>query len=102
MQELWTPPRKVTPDKRHAEGGSMFDDQMENVMDVKKRVAQDMARLVDHLQQRPDHTVYVGGAEDRMKLRAVFNSWYMNGMLNHHPNIRIEYGVPDGAIRVAE
>ncbi len=98
---LWTP-QKVMPDQRHKEGGSMFDDQMENTEDLQKRVAQDMATLIDHLQKRPDHTVYVGSSEDRDKLRQVFNHWYMNGVLTHHPHIRIEYGVPDGAIRLAE
>ena len=98
---LWTP-QKVLPDQRHKEGGSYFDDQMEDSTDKDARVRKEALRLLDHLQKRPDHTVYVASSDDRDKMRQVFNSWYMNKLLSHHPNIRIEYGVADGAIRVAE
>ncbi len=98
---LWTP-QKVMPGERHIEGGSYFDDQMEDTTDRDSRIRQEAARLLDHLQQRPDHSVYVGSTDDRDKMRSVFNHWYMNGVLSHHPNIRIEYGVADGSIRVAE
>ena len=98
---LWTP-QKVMPTERHDEGGSYFDDQLDDTSSMQTRVAKDMATLIDHLQKRPDHTVYVGSSEDRDKLRQVMNWWFMEGMLTHHPNIRIEYGVADGSIRVAE
>ena len=98
---LWTP-QKVMPDQRHKEGGSMFDDQMEDTTVMQKRIVEEAARLLDHLQKRPDHTVYVSSADERGKMRMVFNEWFKSGALTHHPNIRIEYGVADGAIRVAE
>lgn len=101
MTKLWTP-QKVMPTERKREGGSHFDDEMVDTETVRQQVMIDMARLIDHINKRRDHTVYVSGAEEREQLRQVFNSWYMNSMIDHHPNIRIEYGVKQGSIRVAE
>lgn len=99
--QLWTPPR-VAPTERKTEGGSHFDDEMMLERDRALMVQLDYERLVDHLRQRPDHTVYVGSAEERGKLREVFNHMFRNDVINYHPNIRIEYGVPTGSIRIAE
>ncbi len=101
MTELWTP-SKVMPTERKWDGGSQFDDEMEDTEAARKRVVVEMTRLIDHINKRPDHTVYVGSSQDREQLRAVFNNWYMKGSIAHHPNIRIEYGVVEGSIRVAE
>ncbi len=103
-KELWTPtktlPRKSLPTQRKSEGGSYFDDELEDQAAIDERFARSMQELVEHLRQRPDHTVYVGSAEDRTKMRVVFNSWAKHGVLSHNPNIRIEYGIPEGGIRV--
>jgi hypothetical protein len=106
MDDLWTPTqqheRRVRPDSRKTEGGSTFDDELATEESKAKSLAEQARQLLIHLNQRPDHTVYVGSAEEREKMRDVFNWWKREGALNHNPNIRIEYGVPDGAIRVAE
>jgi hypothetical protein len=103
---LWTPPetfdRRVMPTVRKKEGGSQFDDELETEEVVAKRYAADVAELLVHLNQRPDHIVYVGSDEERTKMREVFNHWKREGVLMHNPDIRIDYGVPDGAIRVGD
>ena len=114
MTELWTPgqakdvvevhqaERVVLPNERKHEGGSHFDDELDL---ESKRMADLQAegrRLVDHLRERPDHIVYVASIEDRDNMRAVFNFWFNAGILTHHPSIKIDYGVADGAIRITE
>ena len=103
---LWTPPetfdRRVMPTERKGLGGSYFDDELETEEAVAKRYAEDVKELLVHLNSRPDHTVYVGSDEDRGKMREVFNHWKREGALIHNPNIRIDYGVADGAIRVGD
>ncbi len=105
-QELWTPTkaheRRVQPTTRKLEGGSQFDDEfgLERVAEDKLLAAR--AELIDHLNKRPDHTVYVASVDEREKMRTVFNSWYQWKVINHNPTIRIDYGVADGAIRVSE
>ena len=106
MDDLWTPTqqhaRRVRPDSRKVEGGSIFDDELASEEVKANALAEQARQLLIHLNQRPDHTVYVSSAEEREKMRGVFNWWKREGALTHNPNIRIEYGVPDGAIRVAE
>ena len=103
MSRLWTPPNAtVQPTERKWDGGSQFDDELIFITDKDKDLAKEGARLVDHLQQRPDHTVYVGSVESRDELRSVFNLWYQSGALNYHPDIKIDYGVVDGSIRIGE
>lgn len=100
---LWTPEdARVQPDERKWDGGTYFDDEMGLEIDKTQAIQIEYDRMIDHLRQRPDHTVYVGSAEDRGKLREVFNHMFSQNVLNYHPNIRIEYGVPDGQIRIAE
>ncbi len=112
--ELWTPgratdiveveqkPRHVMPDERKHDGGSYFDDEMQTEEQVARALAQQVAELLVHLSERPDHVVYVGSVEDRSNIREVFNWWVREGALEKHPNIRIDYGVPSGGIRVGE
>lgn len=112
--ELWTPGKArdmvpvepvkqmVVPEIGKAEGGSYFDDEMEERSRMEARVEKQAADLRAHLNARPDHTVYVGSVEDRAKMRAAFNVWYRHGLINHNPTIKIEYGVVEGGIRVAE
>lgn len=102
MQELWTPPVMQVPDVRKDEGGSYFDDEMQTKEQVARAYADKVRELLHHLNERPDHVVYVGSVEDRDELRQVFNSWKAQGGLGHHPNIRIDYGVAEGAIRVGD
>ena len=108
MDKLWIPPdtkpyeRRVMPKVRKKEGGSLFDDELETEEVVAKRYAADVAELLVHLNQRPDHIVWVGSESERGKLREVFNHWKREGALMHNPNIRIDYGVADGAIRVGD
>ena len=94
--------RTVKPTERKAEGGSQFDDELESERVANKKFSDEMIRLVEHIQQRPDHTVYVGSADERGKMREVFNDWNKRGWISHNPNIRIDYGVADGAIRVGD
>ena len=111
MPELWTPDKMVEvetpaqrekPTERKFEGGSYFDDELRTVEEVAAELRRQTEELLIHLNQRPDHTVYVGSSKDREELRAVFNYWKREGVISYNPNIRIEYGVPEGQIRVAE
>ena len=100
MNELWTPGH-VAPTERKSDGGSHFDDELETTAGKQAAVQREYRQMVEHLQQRPDHKVYVSGTEERAKMRQVFNHMFTEGILTHHPDIRIEYGVADGAVRIA-
>ena len=102
VEEIWTPPIMQLPDERKRDGGSVFDDEMQTKEQVAKDYANQVKQLLEHLNQRPDHVVYVGSVEDRANMRQVFNWWVQKGALMRHPNIRIDYGVADGAIRVGD
>jgi len=114
MPRLWTPGRskeKIEVDVKEVmqmptegkkDGGSYFDDELETVREHNAQLITDMENLVAHLRERPDHVVFVGGVEERSQLRTVFNHWVKQGVIAHNPNIRIDYGVADGAIRVGE
>ena len=101
MEELWTP-KKVVPDIRKDEGGSYFDDEMEDTKTHQQKFREAVIELVKHINARPDHTVFVASADERTKMRVVFNSWREGGLIQSHPTIKIDYGVPDGTIRVDE
>jgi len=114
MPELWlpgsatdkvtveTPARRSLPDHRKPDGGSYFDDELATEEQKAAELAAEVRELCHHLNARPDHVVYVGTAKDRDELRQVFNWWKREGAIGHNPNIRIDYGVPEGAIRVGE
>ena len=102
MQEIWIPPTVELPDERKYDGGSYFDDELQTKEEVATALAQGARDLLLHLNARPDHVVYVGSREERTKMREVFNWWMRESVLSHNPNIRIDYGVADGAIRVGE
>ena len=102
MQEITTPPPVELPTERKSDGGSYFDDELQTKEEVAAALAQGARDLLLHLNARPDHVVYVGSVEDRSNMRAVFNWWVREGALREHPNIRIDYGVANGAIRVGE
>ena len=102
MQEIWTPAPRELPDERKADGGSYFDDELRTKEEVAAELGRQVKELLMHLNARPDHTVYVGSVEDREHMRSVFNWWKSEGALTHNPNIRIDYGIPEGGIRVME
>jgi hypothetical protein len=100
MNQLWTPGH-VAPTKRKTDGGSHFDDELETTSHREKTIQSEYDTMVEHLNQRPDHKVYVGSSEERAKMREVFNHMFAHKVILRHPDIRIEYGVADGAIRIA-
>jgi len=104
--ELWVPTqaheRRVKPTERKWDGGSQFDDEFGLERDAEAKLLAARDELIDHLNKRPDHIVYVASVDEREKMRLVFNSWYQWKVINHNPSIRIDYGVADGAIRVSE
>lgn len=81
------------------QGGSYFDDELESANTVFMNMVKD---LLAHLRERRDHVVYVGSTKDREQLREVFNWWKREGFIDHNPTIKIDYGVPEGTIRVTE
>jgi len=102
---MWLPEtfeRRERPDLRKKDGGSWFDDELATEEQKANELAMAARELMIHLAQRPDHVVYVGSVEERDKMRVVFNSWKMQGVLSHNPNIKIDYGVAEGALRVGE
>ena len=102
MDKMWLPAGYVEPETRKVEGGSYFDDEMETKAEHSTKFWEEMAVLVDHLNKRPDHTVFVGSAESRGQLRAVFNMWRKEGTIAHSPTIKIDYGIVEGSIRIEE
>jgi len=77
-QELWVPTqaheRRVKPTARKWDGGSQFDDEMGLERHAEAKVEAARLELIDHLNHRPDHIVYVGSVEERDKMRLVFNA----------------------------
>ena len=98
-QGISTPSGLWLPGERKKDGGSQFDDEL---MPVEQAIRAEAEVMVKHLNERPDHIVYVEDADARDKMRAVFNHWKSEGWIKHNPNIRIEYALSDGAIRVGE
>jgi hypothetical protein len=103
MDDLWVPPSaKVLPTERKQDGGSYFDDELQSKQEHSAQFITAAKELLKHVQQRPDHIVYVGTAEDRGKMRAVFNSWREHKLVAQVPTIKIDYGIPEGTIRIDE
>ena len=94
-----TPSGLFVPGERKKDGGTVFDDELEPVAKV---YAEAIKEMVAHLNERPDHALYVGSAEERTKMREVLNWWMREGHIGHNPNIRIDYGIPEGQIRIGE
>ena len=107
MTELWIPQeklheRRVQPTERKTEGGSQFDDELQTEYSYNEKFAEHMQSLIRHINERPDHAILVGSAQDRTKLRSVFNMWRTQHIIGSNPNIRIDYGIPDGTIRIGD
>ena len=100
--DLWTPGGYVTPDKRKKDGGSYFDDEMQTNSDAYTKLQKQSLEMRRQLNERPDHTVFVASAEAREEMRKVLNFWRSKGEINGVPEIRIDYGVADGEIRIGE
>jgi len=100
MSELWTPIQM--PTTRKVGGGTHFDDELMTQEQHQDIVRDELIRLVEHINQRPDHVIYVGSTEERSKMRNVLNWWKREGAIGHNPDIRIDYGVAEGAIRIGE
>ena len=92
----------VLPKAAKAGGGSYFDDELQTRQAHSEEFWVEMNRLVDHVAQRPDHEIFVGSIKDRTQMREVLNHWRRKGMINHNPKSRIDYGVPEGTIRVGD
>jgi alkylhydroperoxidase family enzyme len=91
-QGLWL------PGERKRDGGTWFDDELDT---EQRALVNATAELVRHINQRPDHVVYVSSTSDREKMRAVFD-WMLNDkLIGRKPKIKIEYGLRDGEVRVA-
>ena len=99
MRGFATPSGMWLPGARKRDGGSYFDDELNLAEKVILEASED---LVKHINERPDHIVYVASAEERDKMRTVFNHWKATGRIGENPNIRIEYALTDGSIRVGE
>ncbi len=102
MIETVTEGGVILPGTRKAEGGTYFDDELETKESHDSRFKQEMQRLVQHINERPDYTVYVGSSDERHQMRLVFNAWFNAGLIRNHPTINIDYGVANGAIRVGD
>ena len=99
--ELWLPER-VLPTERKKEGGSTFDDEILLTVTHRAELLKQSGKLAASLNERHDRVVLVGSAEDRTNMRAVFNWWKENGIIGHWPTVKIDYGVPEGTIRIRE
>ncbi len=86
------------PTTRKKEGGSYFDDEL---TDAQKALVKEASELVAHINARPDHMIYVSSTAEREKMRSVLDWFVSDGMIGHKPKIKIEYGLPEGQVRVA-
>jgi len=103
-RELYLPER-LAPTKRKEygkDGGSWFDDELPDAVKHRANLVKMAGEMAAHINERPDHVVFVGSTEDRSNLRAVFNWWKREGIIERNPTIRIEYGVKEGAVRIGE
>lgn len=98
---LWTP-EKVLPTTGKSDGGSYFDDEMDNTAEHEAEFKAMVVELIRHINQRPDHVVFVASSDERWQMRQVFNSWREGGIISHVPTIKIDYGVRGGQLRVDE
>lgn len=101
MEDLWTP-KKVLPTERKVDGGSYFDDEMVDTAEHQEAFRAAIIELIQHINTRHDHVVFVASSDERHKMRTVFNSWREGGLIGHVPTIKIDYGVPEGTLRVDE
>lgn len=103
MDKLWTPDdARVAPTERKPDGGTWFDDELTPEKEFRAELMKQAAEMINHIHERPDHVVFVGTIEDRAQLRQVFNFWKARGILERNPDIKIDYGVPVGTVRIDE
>jgi len=94
-----TPDGLWLPGERKREGGSQFDDELST---ADAQFVTDTKDLVTQINERPDHVVWVASSEDREKMRKVFNHFRSIKAIGRIPTIKIDYGLPDGSIRIGE
>ena len=102
MSKLWTPAGMVAPDTRKDEGGTYFDDELETKAAEYTKQQRESLEMRRQLNTRPDHTIFVASVEARAEMRKVLNFWFQKGELQHHPTIEIDYGIPDGEMRIGD
>ncbi len=102
MIETVTEGGVILPGTRKVEGGTYFDDELQTKAVHSEEFQAEMKRLIQHINERPDHIVYVGSGDDRGKMRLVFNNWKLAGLIETNPTINIDYGVANGVIRVGD
>ena len=86
------------PGTAKRDGGTWFDDELEP---AQRALVKATAELVAHINERPDHVVYVASQADREKMRRVLDWFVDDGMIGRKPQVKIEYGLKDGTVRVA-
>jgi len=96
---------KVTPDglwlpgQRKGEGGSYFDDELST---ADAQFVKDTKSLVEQINEREDHVIFVASVEDRDKIRQVMNHFLKIKAIGRNVTIKIDYGIPDGGLRIGE
>jgi len=94
-----TPGGLWLPGQRKAEGGSQFDDELST---ADAQFVKDTKSLVEQINEREDHVVFVGSVEDRDKMRQVMNHFLNIKAIGRNVTIKIDYGIPEGGVRVRE
>ncbi len=92
MSGLWL------PGERKRDGGTYFDDELTT---AQRALVDETVDLVNHINQRPDHVLYVSSTGDREKMRAVIDWMLKDKLIGRKPKIKIEYGLRDGEVRMA-
>jgi hypothetical protein len=94
--------RMWLPSSAKRDGGSYFDDEMETYDAHMTKQQRESLRIRTQLNERPDHFILVGSAEARETMRKVCNFWKAKGEIGHFPTIKIDYGIPEGEMRIGE
>jgi len=99
MQGKATPQGLWLPGQRKTEGGSFFDDELDT---ADAQFVKDTKSLVEQINEREDHVVFVASVEDRDQMRKVMNHFKKIKAIGRNVTIKIDYGIPDGGVRIGE
>ena len=58
--------------------------------------------LVDQINEREDHVVFVASTEERDKMRQVMNHFLKIKAIGRNVTIKIDYGISEGGVRIGE
>jgi len=94
-----TPGGLWLPGQRKTEGGSQFDDELST---ADTQFVADTKSLVEQINQREDHVVFVASTEERDQMRQVLNHFLSIKAIGRNVTIKIDYGIPDGEVRIGE